>query len=578
MDDHPDYGIASVKGIGKTFILQVKRAKISNKHHMLPKCITPSAKNHWGTESIEFTTSSLVYTIGEFSHFTLFWKYSIVCYVINQYKTEKISLLLKNHGNNGRLTDALRYCDPMSYNSLAQIINSMLLDAKWEIYETEYTYLTNLCSILLSELDKPVAIFIDKVDQALQQNQSDPPTECRFCEKSRVSEKCENQLRKIAYCSGEDASCKTDCCFGCDVFVGPRSNAKFKYSINQYINTWQSVQLSLLYASYTIKHFFRANLKVFFTIRHEALISYEIFNDISKKVLSNRIDLQYDRETQHRIFVDCIGFEADEFLYSPSDKQKAGKEEYAFVGIEKLCHPYVDKNELLFDSLYRHSFGRTRDIQEYGKILSEKLSELRRIESISEREERVKKFIELKAGNLVIEYIGEKRNIVPNHWTNMKNVIGFLCLIERNLLFRNDIINVCSKINKCTCLNPKITCEKADCKRHPFSFLYNIGLLGIIKNNENNEMKTQQIFKMPEEISYFVEKDDLFIDDATVFILHPALTKYLDYRTRKIKHFSAFILGNGIEVEKKVVNKLIEDHNLLDKKLFDNRYFGKNEV
>lgn len=73
----------------------------------------------------------------------------------------------------------------------------------------------------------------------------------------------------------------------------------------------------------------------------------------------------------------------------------------AFVGVDRLCHPYAQHlTESVFDSIYRHSFDRARDIQEYGQMLTDNMEEIRKCDTILERGEKVKELIEEKAAKM----------------------------------------------------------------------------------------------------------------------------------------------------------------------------------
>lgn len=83
-EENGPWGIASVKGIGKTFLLQVKRAKLSKKAICFPNVGTPSRDNYWGIEIIRFTNYFAPFSNNE-SYYDLkaLWKYTAICYILN---------------------------------------------------------------------------------------------------------------------------------------------------------------------------------------------------------------------------------------------------------------------------------------------------------------------------------------------------------------------------------------------------------------------------------------------------------------------------------------------------------------
>lgn len=294
----------------------------------------------------------------------------------------------------------------------------------------------------------------------------------------------------------------------------------------------------------------------------------------------------YRKDEQQQIFFECIKAEQAKYLFDAKSRKK-GEYEYAFVGVEKLCHPYVEgATETLFDSIYRHSFDRTRDIQEYGKALFNNLDILKNIKEQKAREEKAKEIIEKTASYLMLgnynsadisvseSYFSEKMDIMPRYRANKNNFISLLKMLDRNLLFNEDLARICKTFNNCdNCCNG-INCDANKCEHHPFSMLYNLGLLGRLTVNNNNDNEEEQQFLHSKDITYFHEKDVLFADEKTCYIIHPALTKAIEaIKNSNILHFKGFILGKGITVAKYLLNELFADRNILDRETFEEKYY-----
>lgn len=104
--------------------------------------------------------------------------------------------------------------------------------------------------------------------------------------------------------------------------------------------------------------------------------------------------------------MDCIRFQDPIYLFAPKYKHIAGEEEYAFLGVRKLCHPHCkdekgdNLSETVFESIYRHSFDRSRDIQRYGQKLTKELAHIKECKNEHLREEKVKSTIEEYAAKL----------------------------------------------------------------------------------------------------------------------------------------------------------------------------------
>ena len=168
--------------------------------------------------------------------------------------------------------------------------------------------------------------------------------------------------------------CKFNCCYGCETYTVPANISLRIYSKDndkyRHVNIWQYLQLGLLVAASQIKTDFQSTIEVNYTIRKEAFACEEnLLGQNSKKTLNNYVELYYSKEEQRKIFYECIGNQDPDYLFEPSLAKMDGMEEEAFVGVKTLCHPYnLALSESVFDSIFRHSFDRAHDIQEYGRV------------------------------------------------------------------------------------------------------------------------------------------------------------------------------------------------------------------
>lgn len=605
--ESPYLGVVSVKGIGKTFLLQVKRVKSARKFFCLPECSRPSVKNNWATERIVIDRYSVLKTDNTFDDLVLLWKTAVKCYVINHLINEENLKEIDGYVKSGKLSDEVaRLCNRGHSENLNSIFGNIIDMPEWNKKMAEFHQtISNLCRLFLirrrkSERSaKDIAIFIDKVDQAITQTNAEPPAECVVCKKSNYYIECTSSRKSASYCSSESGCQSKNCCYGCEIFASPESNdglRVYEHS-NAYkrthVNIWQYLQLALMSAAGQISDEFNGEINVFFTIRQEAFHCEDTrLGEQNQKVAGRVIRLQYTLEEQKQIFKDCIREQDPELLVQPGFLSKDGREEYAFVGIDSLCHPYcTDKNgvsvkESLFMCIYRHSFDRSRDIQRYGEGLTNKMSRIRERSDARSREEYVKQIIEDLAASLAYcskqsestvnpSYYTEKLHYLPNYWADNDNFERLLSLIDRNLLFEDDVKRICRKVNgHCAC--PESGCRGGDCKRQPFSMLYSMGYLGYILKNSSNSNDETQHFLNASEISYFNESDDLITADRVAYIVHPALSKTIEKKFNKeFMHFSGFILGKGLTVETKVLEQMLTERKKLDAEVFVNKYYFK---
>lgn len=600
-------GIVSVKGIGKTFLLQVKRIKSARKYYCLPRCSKPSIKNNWATERISFDSYRKLKTENIYDDLVVLWKFAIKCYVINSLKNDENVKTINEYAEYKKINNEVAsLCLDENNDSLEAIMSNIVNFDRWNEKITQYTTnISNLCRIVLRRrknkrsIVKDIAIFIDKVDQAIKQTNAEPPADCVVCKKKNYYNECKSKRKSTSYCS-EDSGCQSkNCCYGCELFAGERSNdglriyEKSNVSKLIHVNIWQYLQLALMSAAGQIFDEFNGQINVFYTIRQEAFSCEENrLGEQNQKIAGKIVNLSYSVEEHKKIFLDCIRAQDDYYLFKPEFKDENGLEEYAFVGVNNLCHPYClnsdgsHQNESVFMSIYRHSFDRSRDIQRYGEKLTQNIDRIKRCKDAHDREEIVKQIIEEEASVLAYcskqsestvnpSYYTEKMHYLPNYWADNDNFENLLSLIDRNLLFEDDIKCICKKINGYeTC--PNKGCQSEKCKRHPFSMLYNMGYLGYIVSNSNNDNCEPQQFLNASEVSYFIESDDLMTADRVAYIIHPALTKVIEKKFNKsFMHFSGFILGKGLSVESEIISKMVEDRKKLDNDAFLSKYYYK---
>lgn len=166
--------------------------------------------------------------------------------------------------------------------------------------------------------------------------------------------------------------------------------------------------------------------------------------------MNNYVELYYSKEEQRKIFYECIGNQDPDYLFEPSLAKMDGMEEEAFVGVKTLCHPYnLALSESVFDSIFRHSFDRAHDIQEYGRVLTEHMPEIKKIATVLGRGEKVKELIEETAAELAFNndpslasgnvcYYYEKISMLPNFWAQTNNFKRFSVIRENYRPERND--------------------------------------------------------------------------------------------------------------------------------------------
>lgn len=290
---------------------------------------------------------------------------------------------------------------------------------------------SNIFIQILSNIHTPVAIFIDKIDQAFTKD-----------------------LYRIL---GDT-----------DVSVGARN-----------ASLWQYSQLSLANAAYDIFSNINNHIKVFFTIRQEALLdAEEIAPNLYRNFSAYITSIEYSKKDLLDMFALYVSREDDDNLVCPNEKSNNPVK--AFFGVNSLEHGYVkdenQKSENMFDYLYRHSVGRPYDIQ---KICFDLF--LKDIKNLNCKD--LKHYINESARHITNQYIAELQPI-----TNLsKTEIGkLLAEITTNIFDFEYMREICKRyMIKCgnneSC---KMNCQNCN-DVYPFSKLYNLGLLGYFHTSQS---------------------------------------------------------------------------------------------
>lgn len=606
------WGLSAVKGIGKTYVLQIKSRRIIRENKLLlPLGITRSAKNNWGTDTIHLETKIDLSGLKEYRNVVALWEYCIIVYAINQLinirnnvrnkkswpisnPEERLNSRLEDYFNKGTISEnTYSLCTYDEYKNLGLIIKGVLVCKNWISFVYDDLPVLSLLQRRMEEMleilgKESIVVMVDKVDQSVRQANAEEPVACELCKKNDKVKLCNNPNKSKEYCSDDATVCRNTCCYGCETFESPYSNVGLrvhgkKDKKKEHINIWQYLQLGLLEAVSLIKTEFNELIEVYFTIRQEAFACENgLLGEKTKKITNLTKELWYSKEQQKKIFYECICHQRDEFLFDPRLLNKGGSIEMAFVGVDRLCHPYAQHlTESVFDSIYRHSFDRARDIQEYGQMLTDNMEEIRKCDTILERGEKVKELIEEKAAKMAFvdgvedasknsSYYAEKMHLLPNYWAESDNFKKFIMMFDKNLLMGAEAKSICKKFNGISrCIGD---CEKCKAKHHPFSMLYKLGLLGQIKLH-NWKHESEQEFAHSREITYITGDKLIYVNSNTIYMLHPALTKSIEHLNKNVRHFSGFIIGKGQMVSMIKISELQNDFKTMRRSEYNKKYF-----
>ncbi|WP_367913168.1 toll/interleukin-1 receptor domain-containing protein [Leadbetterella sp. DM7] len=264
-------------------------------------------------------------------------------------------------------------------------------------------------------------------------------------------------------------------------------------------NIWINAQLSILFIARDICAINR-HIKIFLTIRSEA---YNNNQDPLRLQLDDlTVNLKYTKQEIKSIFEQNILLTSPDDLVSASHKNMI----YRLTGYDKIPHKFVeDKNgnkieESFFDFIYRHTYGRPREIVLMGKRIVEKLRPQDRSNTN-------------RVGSVVNEVSYElfdqlKREIIPIF--EDKVFESFCEKVEYNVVKRSDSERIDSEIFN------ELNFQSV------FSYLYRIGIVGVVQTVMDSEGGTQKQMFLPVGEYTLLENRAPIVD---YFILHPSVNK-----------------------------------------------------
>lgn len=491
-------GIAGTKGQGKTFLLKVKRKGYQGSSSdgssvvCFPKNLMvdtlDSSISIMGTSKDNFVINhSLKKQLKNFNVWVQLWKLSIAICIIGSDEFKHL-FSDKDYQILNKLSQQL--IEVENVNVRPSIIFFRLLKLDYN----DFMLVMQDAALFMQLLDKincAIYFFIDKVDQAFSE-----------------------EIYKIAQAGST------------------------VYSKNS--SYWQYAQYSLAAAAYEIFSNVNSHIKVFYTIRHEALIdTHRIAPNTARNIEAFISELVYTQDDIFEMFSIYVVNEKKENLSVP--REKHSNPEKAFFGFDKIKHAYVaDTNESIFAYLYRHSLRRPYDVMKICRELYLK-NPCRLNVTI------VRHTINDISNKVLKTYLSEMEPFIV---CKPKDIDRLLQCMNTNFFDFKYIQYVCQRYNKFisdsdVCLKNCQMCKNA----HPFSTLYNIGLIGCIKNSAANPIYTQQYAPIGESRLKINEYD---LPDSPLYCLHPCLCDVSRKLRGSIQHTftttNEAIAGEGIQI------------------------------
>jgi len=292
---------------------------------------------------------------------------------------------------------------------------------------------------------------------------------------------------------------------------------------------WYTSQMGLVLSFFNL-HKFNHHVRLFASIRKEALLRYKRQQVLFQQVSERTLDLRYSRLELERIYVNNVQREPKDRFVAPERAAKAPIA--AWFGFGTIRHKQVNNTEDLFQYLVRHTLSRPRDLMQIGKALS-------RLAPQERSQDSVRKVVGEVSIDIVTTYLSEVRpHIKPLDFPRL------LGLIDTNALTHDALKAICCEYNTTgpegaasrsrqgLAVLRETDLEAMDCRTcggtHVFCTLYKIGLLGHVVSDGSKRTRIQK-FCLPGEKTF---EGDGVLPDSDLYLVHPILNSMIMERNR----------------------------------------------
>lgn len=499
-------GIEGPKGLGKTYLMKSKRM-LSQQEGIL--CLPQDAMCDI-LDKVTFEESMGKY-LQDYANWVDLWK-AAICISIHkaciqgEELEEQLLNAIKEENNKSDELYLKIYFNPF-ITTTCQIMNK-LINSERSLVRSLQTRIPFYMAVV-KKIRKPVHIFIDKTDQALRDN--------------------------LHYIGGASKMSR-----------GP-SNSSY----------WSFGQLALAEASYQI-FIQNSHIKVFYSIRSEALVGAESFTNLFVQLKSYMVKLEYSFFEMKQMFEHYVSIEDDKWLIFPEDRHSDPAR--AFVGINSIEHGYVTneagehKIEQFFSYLFRHSLKRPRDIMHICYRLC--YSQLRNLSDDNSRKKEIRHVVNQESRLLLQSYLREMGPFVFDNNDEKWDI--FWKMIDTNVFSYDYAQELCSLINASTeentCMRQCNSCPEFK----PFSALYNTGLLGVVAKNNVDDDPT--IIRFQSTGQTIIQTNEEILPHVSLYFLHPMVTNKVEaVRLDRNNNFDIcreLIVGDGYEIDENSIVRI----------------------
>jgi len=329
-------------------------------------------------------------------------------------------------------------------------------------------------------------------------------------------------------------------------------------------NIWYFAQYSILEAIIRLGKL-NKHINLYCSIRQEAIQNNSIYpTDLQGQISALIKEIRYTYGDLKEMFDIYVKNSDDSLLARPEYKNRNSNMAFCgYTGIENL---YIGKSEECFHYIYRHTLQRPRDIMHICKAISEDRANTRDINTF-------KTVVNESAKKLVHEYLKSIDYFIEDF--NYVNIESLFNLFNSNIFRRKELKNICSSYNQ-------DSCEKEQCLScnaiHLFCQLYNIGLLGYVKEDINNVRKIQSF--LPPGCNVYNKNNTLPLSD--LYFLHSATNDLIkEIREKKGQEYNickSLIIGDSKLIADGEINNAVDEIKRGKTIFLSSTHYGNTDI
>lgn len=292
----------------------------------------------------------------------------------------------------------------------------------------------------------------------------------------------------------------------------------FEGKVNPSVAVWVNAQMGLVDAIYNINRQ-SGHIKIYATIRREAFEAYT--GEMRLNYLQHASFLHYEKDDLKIIFEKNIDLLDESQLFRKESRTLIGQ----FLGFDRLQHRFAidlsgnPRQENSFDFIYRHTFGRPREMMLMGAEIDTLVTKQAYLNDSNEaRIEKLRVKVNEVASFLMNQYAEET---IP--YLSDSKLLEFVKKVRSNVITKEDT-------------------QKLD--EDFFKQLFNFGLVGYVRA-VNMQGQLKQAFNPPATYNYRKPEP---LPDTDYFLIHSAMNGRLMERHTYGNFYNKYnIIGHGYD-------------------------------